>query len=65
MDEIKRTELVRSMRPNEALSKPFTMEELESAIKKLKRNVAPGPDMIPNSFLKLLGTTAKEAPCCC
>src|SRR5687767_8855815 len=39
----------------------LTMKELDAAIGRLKPNVAAGPDLIPNSFIALLGPMAKAA----
>ena len=41
--------------------RPFEMEELESAIRKMRRKGAAGEDEIPPSFLKALGPLAKRA----
>jgi hypothetical protein len=37
----------------------FSVKELDTALGRLKQNVAAGPDLIPNSFLALMGPTAK------
>ena len=39
---------------------PLTLEELETAIQKMRRKGAAGPDNIPPTFLKALGPLAKK-----
>ena len=39
---------------------PFTIGELNKAIKKMKAKGAPGPDKIPPAFLKNLGPNARQ-----
>ncbi len=46
--------------PNDESTTPFTMAELEKAIRKMRAKGAAGEDEIPPSFLKALGPRAKE-----
>ena len=39
---------------------PFTMKELKSAIKRMKKKGAPGPDELPPTFFKALGPKALQ-----
>lgn len=45
---------------NEELIKPFTMAELERALKEMKTNTAPGPDGFPVCFYKELWPQLRE-----
>ena len=44
----------RNLRPPVADHNSFSLEELQSAIQKLKRNKAPGPDLVTNELFLLL-----------
>jgi hypothetical protein len=59
--ESKLPAMIANLRDNPDLDPDFSLEELEQAMKKLKRRAAAGPDMVPNSFLKLMGPTARRA----
>jgi hypothetical protein len=37
---------------NQWLTRPFTMAELEEAVRQMKTNIAPGPDGLSTSFYK-------------
>ena len=45
-------------KPSDTAIPLFTLEELKSAITKMRRKGAPGPDNIPPAFLKELGPIA-------
>ena len=53
-------ELVEKLQADRSLDSPFTTEELEAALGQLRRNVAIGPDFIPNDFLRSMACRAKE-----
>jgi hypothetical protein len=59
--EAKLKQLFEQMQGNSELDAPFSMAEMVKAIAGLKRNVAAGPDMIPNEWLQAMGAAAKEA----
>ena len=44
----------RQLRPQVSDHNSFTLEELQSAINKLKKNKAPGPDSVPSELFMLL-----------
>lgn len=45
---------------NEQLPKPFSMEEIEEALKGMKTNISPGPDGLPVSFYKQFWPQLKD-----
>ena len=45
---------------NEALIKPFTLEELDNTIKQMKNNTAPGPDGFTVEFYKAFWPSIRE-----
>lgn len=49
-----------SQEENEFLIKPFTMEEIEVALKEMKTNTAPGPNGLPVCFYKEFWPQVKE-----
>jgi ribonuclease HI len=51
---------LKNQNPDSSMTTPFTMMELDSAIKKLKNKKAPGKDSITNEMIKNLGPTARS-----
>jgi len=54
-------EMMKNVKDNPELDSEISMDELADAKRRLKRGAAAGPDLVPNSFLKLQGETATEA----
>ena len=53
-----------SLYPSEAEEQLFTIAELETALSKLKKNKAPGPDQIPNERYSLLDSEGEPLTTC-
>ena len=59
--EIRRTKIqLNAPGPDNESCRPFSMQELKNAIRRMKRKGAPGADNIPPAFLKELGPKALE-----
>ena len=44
----------------DVMTTPFTSQELEDAIKQLKKEMSPGPDGVTNKLIQHLGSSVKE-----
>ena len=60
LKELKEREKIKA-KPSGIFMDPFTLQELEQALKSLKMKRSPGPDKIHNEMIKHLGTCGKKA----